>query len=807
MVNWRKSEAHGVRALTHWAVVIVAALTLSATAACSSPAQKVEKYTASGLEYLEKGDLGRANVQFQNALKIDETHVPALVGLSKIMEQRQDYKAMFGILQRIVRLDPKNVDALVKLGKLYLIGSDEKQALDYAEKALALAPEDGNAAALKAAVLMKLDDEAGAVSLARKVLKSDPGNPEAVAVLAAARTRAKDNEGALAEVDKALKVNKDAAILHLLRLQLLSNLGRKDELRAGFKQLIALYPDTISYRQMFVNTLLKEKRLDEASDQLQELVRLQPGKVDPILDVVRIDYQRNGAESATKTFKSYVDAQPQNTELRFKFGHFLRQEGDLAGAEAIYKSLAAENSDKDIRLRARNDIAGIRLLQGKKDEARSIINDILAADKDNPEALLKLASLKVDAKDYDGAIADLRTVIDNKPDLVAAKLVMASAFEGKGDIDFATSQLAQAVEDSKKSAKTSRLFARFLMRHDDNTRAEQVLLDSLAVHPRDIDNLKLLAALRLSRQDWRGAEEAAKLIANVNSEEPSANRILGVALTGEENYSGAIDALSAANEQAPLAARPLATLVSAYVKEGRAGEAEKMLTGMIESNTDNYIARILLAKVQKTQNKMDDMEQTLETAMKAAPKRPEAAEALYRVLIAEKRYDDAEKMLNEQIKSAPDSDAFKVLRADLLITTGRREEALDIYSDILSRRPDDLLVSNNYASVLLDIKNDPQSLARALDVARVFEGSDNPYFLDTLGWAQFRNGKVKEAVATLEKAVKNADKFAEAQYHLGAAYLAAGRAADGRARLEKSLALAPDASFADKVRELLAKQK
>jgi predicted Zn-dependent protease len=486
------------------------------------------------------------------------------------------------------------------------------------------------------------------------------------------------------------------------------------------------------------------------------------------------------------------------------FGHFLRQERDLAGAEAIYNSLAANKASEAQILRARNEIAGVRLLEGKKDEARAIIEEILAKDSGNPDALSKRAGLEIDAKNYDGAIADLRTVLASKPDMVSAKLLMASAFEGKGDIEFATSQLAQAVADSKKSGETSRLFAGFLMRHDDNSRAEQVLLDSLAAFPRDVETLKHLAALRLMRQDWRGAEEAAKLIEAVNKEEPSAKRILGVALTGLEDYSGAIDALTAANEEAPLAAQPLATLVSAFLKEDRAGDAEKLLTDMIKSNEGNYEARVLMARVLGSQNRLSDMEQALQEAIIRAPERPEAVEALYRLLIASKRFEDAETMLKARIDTSPENDAFKVLFADLLIATGRREEALGVYADILTRRPGDLLVSNNYASILLELRDDPESAAQALDVARAFEGSENPYFIDTLGWAQFRNGDVDSAIATLERTVRLADNFAEAHYHLGAAYLAAGREAEGRASLEKAVSQAPQASFAEKARALLA---
>ena len=41
---------------------LVTASLFAILVACSSPEEKLEKYSAEGLEFLEKGDLGRANV-------------------------------------------------------------------------------------------------------------------------------------------------------------------------------------------------------------------------------------------------------------------------------------------------------------------------------------------------------------------------------------------------------------------------------------------------------------------------------------------------------------------------------------------------------------------------------------------------------------------------------------------------------------------------------------------------------------------------------------------------------------------------
>lgn len=785
------------------AAKLAAVLCLAFAAACSSPAQRVEKYTKSGESYLEEGDLGRANVQFQNALKINEEHVPALLGLSVIAERRQDFRAMFGVLQRVIRLEPSNTDAHIKIGKLYLIGSDETAALESAETAISQDPNNPDAIALKAAILLKLDDTAGAVELANKALSINPATTEAVAVLATERARAGDNAGALAKVEEALESAPKTPILHLLRLQLLSNLGRKDELDAGYRQVIELFPDQVAYRQLYAGFLVKENKLPAAREQLVKIVELSPGKVDAVLDVVRIDYRTGGVDAAKATFADYAKKQPANTELQFSLAAFLRQEKDFAGAEAIYNAMTSKKSERALVLRAKNELAALRLLEGKRDEAVKIVEEILASDARNTDGLLKRAGLQIDEGKYDEAVTDLRTVLTDKPDSAQAKLLMATAFERKGDIEFATSQMAQAVEEAKYEPGPSNMFAKFLVRHGNPQRAEKVVLDSLAVNPGNLDNLKLLAALQLMQQNWRGAEETAKIIEGVSAEEPTVNRILGAAYTGLGDYSGAIEALSEANTRNPLAARPLATLVGAYLREGRAAEAEEMLKKMIATDAANYDARILLAQTQQAQKKGADAEATLREAMASDAERAEAVEMLYRHYLSSDRGADAERLIDERLAASPANDGFRILKADLLLSRGNKEEAMTLYADILTRRPGDILVSNNYASLLNELRDDAESRAKAREIAKALEGQENPYFLDTYGWALYRTGDFAGAVKALEAASAAAPQIAEIAYHLGAAYIANGETAKGRELLEKVTA-SDDAAFATRARDLLA---
>ncbi|MEL7491633.1 MAG: tetratricopeptide repeat protein [Pseudomonadota bacterium] len=778
---------------------------LAALAACSSPEQKVAKYTKSGEEYLEEGRLPRASIQFQNALKIDEEHVPALVGLAKVAELRQNYKQMFAALQRVVRLDPENVGALVQLGKLYLVGSDETQALENADKALALQPEYPDAVALKAAVLLKLEDNVQAVELAKKALALDPANAEAVTVLATERSRAKDYEGAIGYLDGALSVNSKQAVLHLLRLQMLKNLGRDDEVLEGHLRLINEFPENAGYRRVYVGTLLKAKRLDEAREQLVDVAKLLPKEVDPVLDVIRVDYRIGGDEKAAATFKQYAEERSDNVDLQFAYAGYLRQQGDYEGSGAIYSALADEKDKPDVVLRARNEIAGQLLVEGKKDEAEKILDDIVSKDERNSDALLKLSGLKIDRGELDEAIRDLRVVLDDDPQSAPARMLMATAFERQGDVALAASQMSQAVVESDYEPKQSNVFAKFLIRNNEQTRAENILVESLSKHPADLDNLKFLAAIRLLKQDWRGAEEVAKIIDNINDDDPVVNRILGAAYTGLEDYSGVIDALEEENQRTPLASRPLETLIGAYMRTDREVEAEALLRENIRNNPENYSARMLLSRVLLQQRKDDEARGVLETAIEKSPTQFEGYERLFRLHNASDRREEAVALIDRGLKAAPESDGMKIIKADILLSENREEEAMAIYEEILERRPDDQLVANNYVSLLTKLRDDNASRERAVAIAEVLDGVENPYFQDTYGWALVQNGSLAKGLPMIEKAVELLPSLAEARYHLGATLLRTGDTERGKKELRKAIEDAGDeAGFVEDARALLA---
>ena len=788
-------------------ISVMAASALALTAACASPEERVERYSQEGMEYLAEGELGKANVQFQNALKLNEEHVPSLVGMASIVEEKQDFQSMFGLLQRIVRLDPTQVESQVKLGKLYLIGSDETSALEHAEAALALDEENIGAQTLKAAVLLKVGDNAGAVELARGVIDRDPSNAEAVTVLATERVRAGDNEAALVELDAGLSVDPEIAVLQLLRIQVLTNLGRTDDVTEAYSELIELFPDQAAYRRVFASDLLNRDRFEEAQQQLEAIAELESDNDDAKLDVIRVinSNQALGPDAAGEKFRAYLAAEPANFDLKFAYVDFLRSIDAEDDANDLLETLEQSNDD-GVALRAKNEIAESLFASGDVETAKALVEEILTRDERNTDALIKQASLKIEASEFDSAIIDLRTALDNSPNLPEALVVMAAAFEKQGSISSASAELANAYEASNRAPNITRLFAAFLVRQKDLARAEEVLVQSLATFPGNVDNLKLLARVRLSMQDWRGAEEIAQVLESIGDNNSDVDQIRSDAYSGLGEYERVIETLSSRGGDAPLASRPLASLISAYVQTNRIDDAKGLLDRIVASNeNDNYPARILLAQLHGLQNDEESAIAVLNDAVAHDGSRPEAYELLYRYYIQNGQSETATNLIDEGLAKSPDNVALRVFKADILLGQRRFLEALELYSALIDERPNDPLIANNFVSLSSDFRLDQASISRALELVEALKRQNNAAFNDTIGWAHYRAGDFDTAVQYLSRAAESANGNAEIHYHLGAAYLAVGNNARGIENLEAALSAGgSEFRFENEVRALLA---
>ena len=782
---------------------------LLAMSACDSPEQKANSYVTSGLSLLALNKPEFARLEFKNALKINDKLVSAWYGLAQVEERQGHWGKVFELLKKVVALDPTHIQAQVKVGKLFLLAGQLDKALDASTAASKLDPANPKVRALRAAVLYRLDDTKGAVKAAKSALEVDPSETDAIAVLVAERLAAKDTKSALDHIDRGLKHDKENIALHLLKIRTLDAANKRAEAETEFRNLIALYPQRPEFRKSLIRYLLGQKLPDEAVKEARRLAADNPDDPDARLDVVRVLNATQGAEAAKSELSDLIRAYPKDDRFRFALAQLLRAQGKISEATEILTHISQTAEDQKSVLSAKAGIAEILLQEKKPDAAMPLIKEILAQDEDDIKARLLWASIDIEKGHLSDAIAKLRSVLANGgPPSTSALLLLAKAYRLNGDAELADNRFAEAFRVSADDAAVGLLYVRFLMRGSKLDKAEDVLTTILARDPGNAAALRMLAQVRLARNDWRGAQDAAERLKKVPGETPAVDKILGQALEGQRKFDESIAHFRLAQEASPSALSPMASLVQAYLRAGRRNDAERFLNAVLRSNDGNPHALVLLARLGLSEEHgAEKAEALLKRAVALDPRSPLPYRELARLYASQGKYGAAEETAVKGLADNPNDAGLRFDLAGFFERQGKIDDAIGEYERLLKADPDSDIYANNLAALLSENRDDKESLQRAYGLAKRFREAGQPAFKDTLGWINYRLGSLDAARSQLADAVKGQPQSPIYRYHLGMALQASRENDAAYKEFRRCLDLAKDQPFdrQDEVKELLRK--
>ena len=134
----------------------------------------------------------------------------------------------------------------------------------------------------------------------------------------------------------------------------------------------------------------------------------------------------------------------------------------------------------------------------------------------------------------------------------------------------------------------------------------------------------------------------------------------------------------------------------------------------------------------------------------------------------------------------------EVHRAIEAFAARRSDEAVRIYQDVLTRRPD-MTIAYRHLAFIEWQRGNARAAVEALERA-VRAGATQPALVAQLGAYLADTSRVAEAVRLLEPLAKHPDADADALNSLGIAYVRAGRPEDARRIFERVLALNSDSS-------------
>lgn len=768
------------------------ALLFVALTACASPEEKAAEFVANGESMLADGNLVKAKLEFRNALQINDKLVPAWYGLATIAQKEAKWQEAFALLEKVVDIEPEHFEAQLERARLLLVGGEIDKALTASDRLLEAQPDNPAVLALRAAVLFKLEDIAGAVDFANQALAIDENNVDALVVLASDRLNAAEPAAALTYLDKALASDPRNAPLYLLRIDTLTRLERWDDAEATHIKLIEQFPETDVFRHQLARFYLNQFREADAEQVYRDIAAANPEDDEGKFNVVRFVNTVRGVDAAVAELQGYIEADPSNAALKFFLAQFYAIADQPEARTAVLKELADGATEASDRFQAKGLLAADLAKSGDAEGAMALVKAILAEDPRNEQALLIQSSYKIDARDLDTAISDLRTILKDAPDSARALLLLATAHELQGAVDLADDMYARAFEASKQAAEYALPYAEFLRKSRKLQRAEQILSEALPNAPRSVELLSNLARARLSLGDLAGAQAVADQLRQVQDPEGISDQIMGAIYANQQDYDQSIDAFRAAVQAAPTATRPMVSLVRAYVRAGKPEEAHQFLDSLLATNPDNVNAKMLKGQLFASQQEYAAAEAVFRQVVEQAPETIAAWRGLSGIKYRAASKDDAMAVLEEALSANPEDFTLLLNKASVLEQQLDIEGAIRIYEQLIEIRPNADVVANNLASLLSDHRDDEASLRKAHDLALRFRRSDIPYFQDTLGWTYYRLGNTRDAEDLIESAVEKMPDMPVFHYHLGKIYQAGARGDDAKAAYQRALELGGD---------------
>ncbi len=771
--------------------VLLAATLLSA---CDSAEERAEEHFLSGLALYEEGDVARALIELRNVFKLNASHREARMLMAEINEARGNPAGALDQYTAIVEKTPEDFEAQRAAARLAADLGDWEEAERHAEAARGLMAEDQKDPVIRAVELSvayqrarRDRDAETARTLAEEAAALVEQAPELMLtrqIVIDDRVVQQDWEGALAALDSGLEQAPESRLLYRLRLGVLEQLNRPEEIEAQLRAMVERFPEDESLPALLVRWYVSQDRMDEAEAYLRAQIDPEDPAFETRLTLVGFIGQTRGPDAALAEIDDILaqtgDEDPNRPLYRAVRAGLVFDLGDPQGAIAELEEIleTAEPSDQTRRIKI--SLAQMLVRTGNPVGARAQVEEVLEQDPSNVEGLKMRAAWMIEDDRPDEALVELRSALDQAPRDPEVLTLMAQAQERSGSRDLMGEMLALAVEASNNGPEASMRYAEYLVQEDRLVPAERVLVDALRLQPGHLGILEALGDIYVQLEDWGRAQGVIDELTEQDGAEAAglADTLTARVLAGQDRQGelqSFLDRLASGEDGDD---RAIASAIQLRLEQGDREGALAYLEERLAEAPDNPDLRLISAALMATEGRTEEAAGLLRGLLEEDPQNQRLWIALYNLHRATGAVDKAGEVLEEALETVPDGPNLKWAKAGELERAGDIEGAIAIYEDLYEQNSNSPVIANNLASLISSFREDDESLQRAYAIARRLRGTDVPQFQDTYGWIAARLGNHDEALEYLEPAAAALPEDPTVRYHLARTYAMAGRDAD-----------------------------
>ena len=772
---------------------LLAASICVALAACSTKAERIESGLRKGAQYVANFEWDKASVEARNVLQMDAKNAGAYLIAAEVEDGKGSLRNAFANYSKVVELQPSSIDGRLGLARIYLLTGDVDKPQGLIDGVLAAEPQNARAQALQVALMARQGRKDEALAGADRIVRSGrPLAADSSLALAGLYFNAKAFEPALAVLDRAIAADPKDSRLPQMAAEIAQSAPADSPVAARavdyYSKAAAATPLSDAVWRGWAAMHIRRNELARAETVLRDSLKAEPDDGARQIALLVFLGQYRDKQEAEKEFHVAIDAHPKDMDLRFALAQFLFAQKRIDDAVPVLQAIIDKSRDAPSAVTARGQLAALDLESGKTEQARTLLAEVLRANPRDATGLLLRGRMELADGDARSAVIDLRSAAKDKPGSTEIATLLARAHRMAGDPQLAREALADVVKFNPDNAHAHLLLAADMAQTHEFDSAQPEIDAALKIDPHDGGAWQMKVEMALAARNPEAAQAAARAAQAQLPASPLGHMLSGRVLAHENKPALALAQFDEAARLAPSDPQPLIAAVSLLSAQHQFPAARARIDAIEKANPHSALAREMRGEVALA---MGDLPQAA-TSFGELVEMPGAPAAAYKnlalVMAARKDVNGAIATLQRGEAANPKDLSLPAARAEYLGRTGRVDEAIQVYEQILQRAPGTDVAANNLAYVLIQNKRDKASLDRALTLATRFQASNEPGYVDTLGLVQYRLGRYDQAATLLERARTLAPDDPNVELHYGMALYKKGDVQAGGDLVRKALA-------------------
>jgi len=619
------------------------------------------------------------------------------------------------------------------------------------------------------------------------------------------------------------KTTRGEAYLHFAKARLAAEQGQFNDAINEYKKALELDSNNASIYAEMANTYLRAQRVREAVSAAQSAIKLDPNNIDAhkILASVYTSMLGDGSGQpisqdtinlAIHEFEEIGRIDSSETQSFLILGRLYQAKGDSKKAEEIYTKLLGNQPGSEEGVTA---LARLQMDAGNNKEAINLLEKFVEQHSDADSAYEALGQAYANLEQFDKAADAYQKASAIDPDNLDLKKALAQALFFGDKLDDAANLYLELVKQDPNDGLALLRLGQIYREQKRFAQSHVYLQQALKNFPDSVEvqfNMMLLERDEgLLTDALDRAEDILKRTEKANgrySESEKQNRrvFLSNKAQLDETLGHFDDEIAAYKELKTILpkndGRIDRSIVDAYRAAKNLDKALEYCDQALKEYPDSVPLKLAHADIIAEKGRVDEGIKALQQMTKGSDEDLEILSTMANIYQRAKKTEEAQNIAETIVKQFPQSPGAYFQEGAIYERMKKFNEAERAFRKALDLEKDNPAVLNYLGYMLADrgVKLDE---AISLIQRAVNQDPTNGSYLDSLGWAYFRQDKLDLAEEYLSKALKFSGADATVNEHIGDLYFKTKRFDQAKIAWTKSVELSNDPDEIAKLKKKL----